>query len=271
MTPNFTRGSTEVPVDLYVSPHLDDAALSCGGRIAASSREAREVVVVSVFTAPAPDHVPSTHPLVRGYHELTGADRDPLLRQREDREALAMLGARPVHLEYLDCIYRTGADGLPLVAKEPDIFRFGDPAEQELLRPVGESLRALVVELRAARVVLPLALGGHRDHVFVRQAGDIAGRRLVDAVDVLYFEDVPYVVAEPEELPKATVGMGPEVFPLTSGELDARLDAIRRYRSQLPILWHEGDGLFPMIRDYAHLVGGGAPGERYWRPAPGET
>lgn len=63
-----------------VSPHLDDAILSCGvvmQRLAAASRQ---VLGLSIFTAEARTE----------------------LRKREDRLAMARIGATPLHLDELD-------------------------------------------------------------------------------------------------------------------------------------------------------------------------
>ncbi len=86
---------------LVVSPHLDDAVLSAG-----------------LFLLTEPGAVVATvmagHP---GPGVLSDWDRacgfvdgdDPVARRRdEDRAALAILGARPHHLEFLDQPYRAG-------------------------------------------------------------------------------------------------------------------------------------------------------------------
>ncbi|KAB2956573.1 MAG: PIG-L family deacetylase, partial [Thermoanaerobaculia bacterium] len=44
---------------LVLSPHLDDAVLSCGGRIADEVARGRDVLVVTVFTADEPAEPPS--------------------------------------------------------------------------------------------------------------------------------------------------------------------------------------------------------------------
>lgn len=261
---NTNRGhlSTSVAMDLYVSPHLDDVVLSCGGRLAAGRREGRSAVVASVFAAPTPRKLVT--PFARSYHEMMRIGYDPFLRRREDCEALRLLGAQLVHLEYLDCIYRTHPDGLPLVTQEPDIFGFDDIEEQELVQSVTKDLHELMIRADARRVFLPLALGWHRDHVLTRCAAERALQRVGQGIRILYFEDVPYVLEAPGDLVDATRGMSRETFSLTEAELDVRLEAISRYGSQQDILWHDGNGLLPAIREHARRVGDGVPTERYW-------
>jgi len=252
-------------VDLYVSPHLDDVVLSCGGRLKAASREGRTATVVSVFSAPIPRN-PATL-LAREYHAAMGIGADPYLRRREDRAALGLLGARPIHLEHHDCIYRTRADGTPLVTSEQEIFRFDPAAEEELALAISDDLIETVGVVRAARVFVPLAVGRHRDHLLARWAAERALERLDGGIDVRYFEDVPYVLEAPDDLPAAAAGMACEPFPITEEELAARVEAISRYASQVAMLWHGGVGLAQAVRWVARAAGGTRPAERYWHPS----
>lgn len=256
---------SEPAADLYISAHLDDVVLSCGGRLRAASREGCTATVVSIFAAPSP-HDPVT-PFARDYHAKMGIGHDPRVRRREDRAALALLGATPVHLEHFDCIYRTCADGTPLVTSEQEIFLFDPAAEEELTLAICGDLVELMGTLRAAKLFLPLGVGHHRDHVLARWAAERALERLGDDVEVRYFEDVPYVIEAPDDLHAAAEGMVCEPFAITEEELAARLEAISRYASQVDILWHEGDGLPQAVRRLATGVGGAGHLERYWRPA----
>lgn len=249
-------------LDLYVSPHLDDVALACGGRLAAG-RGYRAAVVVTVFAAVPPRRGLSA--LASRYHQLMGIGDNLRLRRSEDIDALGLLGAQPVHLDHDDCIYRTDRSGRPLVEHERDIF--AEAVEPDLLRAVGDDLQSVLEQTGASRCVLPLALGGHRDHVLARRAGEMVAARLGDGLDICYYEDTPYVVAEPDALEASTRGMHSELCPLTAGELTMWLTAITRYRSQQLLLWH-GEGLLLAICDYAHRVGGARPAERYWRWPP---
>lgn len=249
-------------MDLIVSSHLDDAVLSCGGRIASASRKGRQVVVVTVFAAPAP--LNPTSLLARQYHRLMGFD-DPQLRRREDMAALARLGARAVHLDHLDCIYRRRDDGAPLVVHEQDIFRSEIAAEAGLLLAIEHDLAATASRCRPRRLLAPLAAGGHRDHVFARRAAEATAEAIGPALELVYYEDVPYVIAEPRCAIETSHGMVEEIYHLSEEELQDRLDAVRQYRSQRQVLWHDGTSLLPSIASFARHLGGGTPAERYWR------
>lgn len=126
---------------LVVSPHLDDAVLSCGRLLAANPGS----VVVTVLAGRPSDGRFVDWDRLGGFHpgdDVIGR------RRREDRRALRLLRARPVWLELLDDAYRDE----PL-----------DPAE--VRRAVGE----VVESLDPALVVLPLGIC-HPDHVAVADA-----------------------------------------------------------------------------------------------------
>ena len=96
---------------VYLSPHLDDVALSCGGRVWLQAQAGARVAVVTVF-AGAPEPGDGLSPFAQSLHERweqpSGAVR---MRQEEDREALSVLGAAALHWPYTDCVYRTTAGG----------------------------------------------------------------------------------------------------------------------------------------------------------------
>jgi len=71
---------------VFVSPHLDDAVLSCGGWIAKLVESGRKVVVVTVFSG----------------------GREGGKRKEEDRKALKVLGVKGVCLDVVDAKFRTG-------------------------------------------------------------------------------------------------------------------------------------------------------------------
>ncbi len=90
-----------------ISPHLDDAVLSCGALLAGQHR----VTVATVFTAAAPR--PWSLPARKQLRALGGVDAEDFFAQRraEDAEVLAGLGAAAVHLGFRDALFRRGRRG----------------------------------------------------------------------------------------------------------------------------------------------------------------
>jgi len=241
---------------IYLSPHLDDAVFSCGGRIALQVRAGMRVWVVTVC-AGSPEGPLSDY--AQALHEYWGlAETDaPAARREEDRAALARLGAVAVHWDFWDCIYRRAPDG-----------RFLYPNYDALWGPIAEEDGALREELAlrmaelpsSATLCVPLGAGAHVDHRLVRQAAEATGRPLV------YYEDYPYA-GEAGKV-EGALGEGdwePEMVPLDAAALEAKIAAALCYRSQISSFWAGEADLAAHFRAYAAAVGGGNPAERYWR------
>jgi LmbE family N-acetylglucosaminyl deacetylase len=164
-----------------LSPHFDDAVLSCW-----HSLEARaEVTVVNVFTASPPSGTPPPW-----WDRATGAT-DPVERMRERREedaaALALVGRSSVELGLLD-----------------DQYRKADTSVHDV---VGR-LR-LAVDPQAI-LHAPGAFDGHPDHVLVRDAALELGRL---GRPVVLYADLPHAILRgwPTWLSRDHKASGPEV------------------------------------------------------------
>ncbi len=123
---------------LYVSPHLDDVALSCACRLIADLREGARVVVVTLFTEGA----------------------DPLYPERrsEDRRALEGAGAEAVHLGLLDAPDRLGRS-----MSFTSLLLGERPSDDDIDR-ARRALAPVIDAVAPDRSWWPLAVGGHVDH-----------------------------------------------------------------------------------------------------------
>ena len=103
---------------LYISPHYDDAIISCGGKIYSDVKEGHNVSVVTIFSevkGPFSDYAKSLH----SYWKLT----DPFLERRnENINACKILGVENITLGLEDAIYRTFNSKF-LYPNNGDIFR----------------------------------------------------------------------------------------------------------------------------------------------------
>jgi LmbE family N-acetylglucosaminyl deacetylase len=88
---------------VVVSPHLDDAVLGCGAFMAVHPG----VTVVTVFAGNPPSYPDPMR--VWDVQSGFGPDDDVMeVRRAEDRAALSSLGARPVHLDFVEHTYNAG-------------------------------------------------------------------------------------------------------------------------------------------------------------------
>lgn len=250
---------------IYLSPHLDDAALSCGGQIALRARKGETVQVLTVFAG-----VPkgALSPFAQALHRRWGLGQDaPAARQAEDREALRLLGASPIHWGLPECIYRQASDGTFLYADEASLWGPLHPADGALLDAIARRIAALPPP---AFLCVPLGAGRHVDHRLVRLAAEEGWERV--GRPLLYYEDYPYA-EDPHAVGETLEGEGwkPLLFPLDEEALEAKAAAVSRYRSQISTFWADAKEAAGRLRAYGWRIGGDRPAERvWWRLRAGE-
>ncbi len=251
---------------LYLSPHLDDAALSCGGLIHEQTRAGLSVGVLTIFAGSARTDVRS--PFARALESRWGAQGDAIaMRRQEDREALAILGAEAIHWAYEDAIYRLHTrTGAPVYADREAIFgdvRRFDPVK---VRDLAAAVRAFWKKAGRPRLYAMLAAGHHVDHQILQRAILRLVRR--GGPDVVWYEDYPY--AEDQDAVRqavsrlAVAGLRPQIVHLAEEDVAAKCDAIACYRSQIRIFWQDEEDMRRHVREHATRVGGDFPAEQYW-------
>lgn len=260
---------------IFLSPHLDDAVLSCGGMIHTYADHGARVVVVTLCTANPPPGPLSLY--AQALHERWAADdgrtRTPApadmvaTRRAEDLAALAHLGAEAVHLDVPDCIYRLNpATGWPLYASDQALFGSVHPAELSLVRRLATRLTTLLRGFGRHHLYVPLTVGGHVDHQVARRAAEAAGG--IHA----YYEDYPYTATAGDRWPNAAQTtaadrpLTPEFVRLSEPHLAAKVAAIGHYASQISTFWPDAAAMDRAVRQFAAVTGGDAPAERVWRP-----
>jgi LmbE family N-acetylglucosaminyl deacetylase len=222
-----------------VSPHLDDAAFSVGGTLAALADAGHQVTVVTCLTASVPD--PAGFALACQLDKGLGPDVDYMaLRRAEDTAAMAVLGATPVHLDLPEAPHRGYSSAADLCAGVHD----GD----EVWRDVAARLGALDADLWLA----PQGLGGHVDHLQVGRAVAALGR------PVLWWRDSPYVLRDPAARPGPHVPAGlPEVRAVQ--DRHRRADACACYASQLGFQFGGEPGMRAALAELDEVLLGAAP------------
>lgn len=226
---------------LIVSPHLDDAVLSCGQLMAGRP----DCVVVTVFAGlPSRPRQLTTYDHACGFPDATHART---ARVAEDERALGYLQARGVRLDFVDHQYREVGCGTV-----------------DTMDVAGELAR--VLHDTGARMVLgPVGLA-HPDHLITAEAFRLLLTMRQD-IEPWIYEDMPARVLWPEEVPtrlgwwRDVAGFSVELGFAGTGLLRDKEAALDHYSSQTgSLLTVCGGTLYPALVPERH--------HRLWRHDP---
>ncbi len=203
---------------IYLSPHYDDAVLSCGGLIWTQVHNGEDVEIWTVCGAPGE----LTH-RAQVTHKLMGMDgRSPvemiMARQAEDEAAMNVLGIKKfLWLHNHDDIYKTNSESILL----PTI-NSGD------------------------QVIVPMGIR-HPDHKNVRRAAELAGVQRIS-----YYIEVPYCWRYRDEVNIALISTVWGIFrpPMPPEALERWQMAAACYTSQIPMLFGDTRTLRAEISGY---------------------
>jgi len=244
---------------IYLSPHLDDAALSCGGAIARHTNAGARVLVVTLCTAAPPPDGPFSR-FAQDHHLMWGLapERAMAERQREDDLALERLDADTYRAGLLDAIYR-----MPEVYTDNDRLFCTPAPDDSLLYSTRQLIAALHSRAPRATFYAPLGVGNHVDHQIVYTAVcEGTGTAMA------FYEDFPYVLwAGAFEQRMRALG---QPFVASTIDIDAtlarKIGAISAYASQLSSLFEQPSALAQIVGDYAESLRpeSGTYGERVW-------
>lgn len=249
--------STQVAYNtIYLSPHLDDVALSCGGQISMQTAAGQSVLIVTI-AAGDPPLVPLSE-FARLLHDRWELVADTVARRRaEDMAACQILGADYLHWDIPDCIYRQHpVTGELLYLSRDAIFGEVHPAEFGL---VDELIHRLANLPQHHRLLAPLTVGHHVDHQLTR----LAAERCFGS-GIWYYEDYPYVReagALATVIPPASSDWQAHVIPLNQTAVQARVEAIAAFASQISTFFNGRQELEEQINNAVQAVGG----ERIWQ------
>lgn len=224
---------------VIVSPHLDDAVLSCGGFMAVHPG----VTVITVFGGNPPQY-PVPQRLWDTQSGFAPDDDVMQARRAEDHAALGLLAATPLHLEYVEHSYLPG----------------DKPVAPEVLV---DGLVAALRSLEPTLVIAPFGLA-NPDHDVTHRACMLARDQLPETISWWCYEDngykhIPGMLAwRVSSLFRRKLWPTPVCPPVDHGG-ERKAAAVECYPSQL----------FALDDDWAIRAKLNAPApEQFWRLAP---
>jgi len=235
---------------IYISPHLDDAVMSCGGLIWEQVHAGIPVDIWTVCAGYAPEGELSD--LAKRIHiswKVTTAKQVIILRREEDYAAARILNVSVSHLDVPDAMYRKNRFGRNIYPY--NVICAPSPADLDLgvIENMAESIS--VNGLRPDdTLICQLSIGGHVDHRLVRMATERLSR------PVFYYIDIPYYLNFPDTLPEFEKGMTSQYFAISDSALHIWQDAIAAYVSQIRMLFGSDAMMRQCIADYRQCFNG---------------
>lgn len=221
---------------IFLSPHFDDAVLSCGGLIWEMSRSGNQVEVWTVCAGlPLSSELSDYAQEMHDRWELS-VDEAVQARKFEDQAALEKLGVTGRYINFLDAIYRRHPKtGDFLYTADVDLFGGIQPGDQENLHRLAIDLAAGFLEEKVV-VIAPLTVGNHVDHIMVRSAAE----RL--PVRISYYPDYPYM----RQYADIVEGLVPAGYSssqhwVSDDGLAAWQESVGKYRSQISTFWESNE------------------------------
>jgi LmbE family N-acetylglucosaminyl deacetylase len=232
-------------MNIILSPHFDDAALSLGGLLA---QEGKNTLVATFFAGTPPEPLVRKWDVTCGFANSTQAVSE---RTAEDKKSLNFFGVsdnRIRNYAHLDSQYRL-TEGAP------------PPQEWELDASIAQEITALLQAFadEPLKIFVP-GFGIHVDHAVVKRTA-LAAKALASNknIEFFFYQDLPYALKILEKERPRTVWnflthknpkhwdysllenkvaqgaftVSPHIIPLTQAEMKKKLAGLEFYTSQV--------------------------------------
>lgn len=241
---------------VFLSPHFDDVVLSAGGMVWELTSRGDKVEIWTICAGDPPFDKPLTEYglMLHVFWELGEGDV-PYSRSQEDTACCQVLGAGYRRYTVADNIYRyLPGSGEPVVKVPDDNNGPLEPEEAYLIPPVTDFLRKNLQ--KGCELVIPLAIGHHRDHVLTRKAAEGLG------IPTWHYVDYPYVMRAEYDLAEWIPTLAEQFsLDISLDGLKAWQDGFACHRSQIILLFPDETEMRQAIEAYSKSGGG----NRLWK------
>lgn len=248
---------------IFVSPHHDDAIMSCGALIANLTEENKSVIVYSMFSGlVSPPYSKSTEEL----HKLWGNPSNVIeMRRLEDQAAAEILGATVIYSDQPEAIYRKDKKGNWNYLKEDSIFMGLHDDDLALIPVLYKAISSRFQ--KTERFYFPLGIGNNVDHIISHQVGM---EMFSNGYDVVFYEDFPYAdnLEQYNERINFLLNWTQNTITFNEQQLIMKIKAIEQYKSQIPMLFKTDKAMHMAVINYAIKTScnPNVYSERYWYP-----
>jgi LmbE family N-acetylglucosaminyl deacetylase len=239
---------------IFLSPHFDDVAYSCGGTLGVQVSVGLRPLVITIFGGVPQE--PTLSNFATDIHRKMGFSQNAATvisaRRQEDAAAMDLLGVDYLWLDYPEASYR----GAPAYYTNDNQLMGGEvhPGDRWIDEELAGTLVTLSKRLPDAVWYAPLGVGRHVDHQIVCSAAD----RLTQlGAKVNLYEDFPYVVRQADALSARLGELGNTLEPSLvemSEMLHLRQQASAKYASQTAMNFGNEATMLSSIARYAHNI-----------------
>jgi LmbE family N-acetylglucosaminyl deacetylase len=243
---------------IFLSPHFDDVVLSCGGLVWELGHSGNVIEIWTICAGDPPYDKPLTE-YAQLLHGFLGVTEDvPFMRCQEDARCCAVLGVSMYRRFTIpDNIYRYFPGSIdPVIIENEDQMKPLEPGESYLIPQVVDFIRKNLpeqngIENPSFQLVVPLAIGNHRDHVLTRKAAEKLG------IPLWHYVDYPYILQSATNLSEWIPPQADQLsVDITEAGLKAWQEGFACHRSQLNLFWSDEEEMRSSIEKY-HRIGYG--------------
>lgn len=254
---------------LFVSPHFDDAVLSCGGLIHKLSASETLTYVLTIFSG-LPDPTTLSDAAKEFHNDIQLGDNAIEIRRAEDLNASDFLGYHPIHFDFLESQYRQNPNGGHIYKKLDDIFTGKLEDEQKCIEQLILKMKDFLSLHSFDAIYIPTGVGNHIDHLIARFViEEISKKEESLSEKVIYYEDMPYACYLGQVFSENYFRKKIQTYlePLSEFNFKAKMEAIALYESQINMLWDGHKKMINSYKNYSRYLSNdkGEIYERYWK------
>ena len=218
---------------IFISPHLDDAVLSCGVLLWELKYLKKDITILTAFTEGGlRPYSPQAKKFLKkcGYINALKLFED---RKKEDKDAVRFYKGRFIHLGFVDAAWRKDEKERNIYGSEKIQFS-GKIAKRDrgFIAKIAQEISSLIPKGKHTIVFAPLGVGNHVDHIIIREA--IC--RLI--TPTIFWEDFPYNTNKNSvERFFSQNKILRLSFELDAEDFSTKESAIKIYKSQLKLLF----------------------------------
>ena len=237
-----------MPTALFLSPHLDDVAFSCGGTLLRLAKAGWRTVLGTIFTASVPE--PQGFALRCQTDKGLPPSADYMaIRREEDHAFAALAGCTEVrHWPHREAPHRG--------YESPEALFAGPLPGDTVWESVRDDLASLFDTARPELIFAPQGLGRHVDHLQT-----IRALLAVCAVErVCWYRDTPYAIRDPGAAPAPALAAADLItcrVTLPAETLADKIAGCTLYASQIGFQFGGADGVRSKLTGFHRSEAGG--------------